>query len=66
MPSGSKLSPIISTLSDWVKGLKVSDECICKMQQFGFIFPDRTGQLQLTPHGKQTLREMELPNDGLK
>ena len=52
-----KISPVILALADWVKGKKVSDEALHKMQQFGFIYPDNNGHLQLTPSGKQTLRE---------
>jgi hypothetical protein len=52
-----KVSPVILALADWVKGKKVSDEALYRMQQFCFIYPDNNGHLQLTPSGEQTLRE---------
>lgn len=52
-----KVSPVIIALADWVKGQRVSDEALYRMQQFGFIFPDINGELKLTPYGEQTLRE---------
>lgn len=51
------VSPVIFALADWVKGQKVSDGSLYKMQQFGFVFPDKNGNLQLTPSGEQTLQE---------
>lgn len=53
-------SPIISALKKWVKGGNSSAEELYRMQQFGFIFPDENGQLQLTLSGKQTLEEFNL------
>lgn len=52
-----KISPVILALADWVKGKKVSDEALYRMQQFSFIHTDNNGHLQLTLSGKQTLRE---------
>lgn len=52
-----KISPVILVLANWVKGQKVSDEALYRMQQFGFVYPDKNGNLQLTPSGEQTLRE---------
>jgi hypothetical protein len=60
MPAESNISPVILALVDWVNGLEVSSEALYRMQQFGFIFPDDSGQLQLTPSGEQTLREHKL------
>jgi hypothetical protein len=57
MPSEPNISSVILQLADWVSGLDVSPENIRKMQNFGFIFPDETGQLQLTPSGEQVLGE---------
>ncbi|MDD4963248.1 MAG: hypothetical protein PHI11_04935 [Gallionella sp.] len=52
-----KVSPVILALADWVKGRKVSDEALYKMEQFSFVYPDNNGHLQLTPSGERTLRE---------
>lgn len=52
-----KVSPVILALADWVKGKKVSDKALYRMQQFGFIYSDNNGDLQVTPSGVQTLRE---------
>ena len=50
-------SPVILMLAKWVRGEAVGDEALYRMQQFSFIHPDVNGKLQLTPAGKQTLRE---------
>ena len=51
------LSPFILALARWVKREAVSEEALERMQQFGFVFPNQAGQLELTPYGEQTLRE---------
>jgi hypothetical protein len=51
------ISPVILALADWVKGNKVSDEALYRIQQFGFVHPDQNGNLQLTPNGRQTLKD---------
>lgn len=55
-----EISPVILALAEWVKGKAVSNENLHKMQQFGFIFPDQNGNLQLTPGGKQSLQDNNL------
>ena len=50
-------SPIIQMLANWVRGGEVSQEALYQMKQFGFIYADAKGVLQLTPPGKQTLGE---------
>ena len=57
MSNGSNISPVIKALADWKKGIRVSDEALYRMQQFGFVMIDNNRQLILTPSGKQTLRE---------
>ncbi|MFA7242410.1 MAG: hypothetical protein WC091_20035 [Sulfuricellaceae bacterium] len=52
-----QISPVILALADWVKDRKVSDEALYRIQQFGFVYADEKGHLQLTPSGAQTLRE---------
>lgn len=51
------ISPVILALANWVKGQKISDEALYRMQQFSFVYPDKNGNLQLTPSGEQTLRK---------
>lgn len=55
-----QISPIILELANWVKGQTVSADTLYKIQQFGFIYPDGNGKLQLTPSGKQILQEKRL------
>lgn len=43
-----KVSPLILLLVDWVKGKTLSNEAIYRMQQFGFVYPDNNGRLQLS------------------
>lgn len=53
-------SPIIRALADWIRGNHVPDDVLYRIQQFGFIFPDASGKLELTPYGLQVLRENRL------
>ena len=50
-------SPIILALADWIRGNHVARDMLYKMQQFGFIFPDSSGKLEITPYGLQVLKE---------
>ncbi|MEK2602926.1 hypothetical protein [Burkholderia arboris] len=51
--------PLVAALADWLQG-KTPDvrkaEIEYRLQQFGYIFPDADGNLQLTPPGQQELK----------
>lgn len=55
--SAQGISPVVLALANWVNGEKVSDEALYRMQQFGFVFPEPDGHLQITPAGKLALRD---------
>lgn len=52
--------PVILALADWVRGNHVSEDALYRMQQFGFIFPNASGKLEITVHGQEALREYGL------
>lgn len=53
--SAREVSPVVLALAKWVKGEKVSDEALYRMQQFGFICRGSDGHLQITQVGKEAL-----------
>lgn len=57
-PEKPELSPRIYDLARWVKGEILPEELLRILLQMGFIFLNPvTGELELTPSGRQTLVE---------
>ena len=56
----STLSPVILALADWANGNHVQEGTLHTMQQFGFILPNSSGKLEITPYGQQVLVENRL------